>query len=99
VIRRSRDGSHKSRLGFIGAINLGKGTEMTDRGDIAVGARIFPSGRFGYSMGYRSRGAALDALDSMCAEGEISACETRLERYNVSGTPHKIIARWAITVE
>lgn len=61
-------------------------------------SRLFPSGRFGYAMGYKSREAAQDAYDSMCNEGEMSPGEGRLESYDAGNgghAPRK--TRWAVT--
>ena len=62
-------------------------------------SRHFPSGRFGYAMGYKTREAAQDAFDSMCNGDELSPGEGRIESYNASDTPHKQITRWAVTTE
>lgn len=59
--------------------------------------RILDSGRFAYASGYKSRAAAQDAFDSMCNQGELSPCEGKIESYNISGTPHKRVTRWAVT--
>lgn len=61
--------------------------------------RHFPSGRFGYATGYKTRQAAQDAFDSMCAEGEMSPCEGRVEVYNAGISPHQPKPRYAVTVE
>lgn len=60
--------------------------------------RHFASGRFGYAMGYKSREAAQDAFDSMCAESEMSPGEGKIESYNASPSPRKQITRYAVTV-
>ncbi len=61
-------------------------------------SRNFNSGRFAYSMGYKSREAAIDAFNNLCAEGEMSPCEGRIERYTVCRDGKKV-TRFAITVE
>jgi hypothetical protein len=60
--------------------------------------REFPSGRFGYAMGFKSRDAAQDAFDSMCCEGEMSPCEGRIESYNASASAWHRVTRWAVTI-
>ena len=61
-------------------------------------SRNFPSGRFGYAMGFKTRNAAQEAFDSMCAEGEMSPGEGRIESYNAGGH-FKPVTRFAITIE
>lgn len=61
--------------------------------------RHFNSGRFGYAIGYKSREAAKDAFNSMCAEGEMSPCEGRIESYDAGNGGHaKRVTRYAVTV-
>jgi len=62
-----------------------------------MNGRYFNSGRFGYAIGYRSRTAAEDTFDSMCAEGEISPCEGRVESY-LSQRDGKTVTRYAVTI-
>lgn len=68
-----------------------------------MSSRHFPSGRFGYSMGHKSRAAAQDAFDSMCAEGDLSPGEGRVESYDAGNGGHAKrvtrVTRWAITTE
>lgn len=61
-------------------------------------SRFLNSGRFAYAVGYKSREAAQAAFDSMCAEGEISQCEGRIEPYPVR-MDGKALTRYAVTVE
>lgn len=63
-----------------------------------MSTRHFPSGRFAYAMGYKTHDAAQEAFNSMCAEGEMSPCEGRIEPYNAGGH-FKPVRRYAITVE
>jgi len=59
--------------------------------------RHFNSGRFGYAMGFKSKEAAQDAFDGMCADGEMSPGEGVIESYNVGGH-FKRETRYAVTV-
>jgi len=60
-------------------------------------SRFLNSGRFGYAMGYATADKARDAFDGMCADGEMSPCEGRVEPYQVR-KDGKSLTRYAVTV-
>jgi len=62
-------------------------------------SRNFPSGRFGYAMGYKSREAAQEAFGGVCNEGEMSPGEGMIEPYNAGASPHQHKTRYAVTVQ
>lgn len=61
-------------------------------------SRHFPSGRFAYALGYKSEDSAFEAMCDMVNGCELSPYEGHIEAYNASGTPHKRVTRYAITV-
>lgn len=58
--------------------------------------RFLNSGRFGYSMGYKSENAAYEAFWNMCNEGELSEHEGKVESYRVRKDGREV-TRYAIT--
>lgn len=57
-------------------------------------SRLFPSGRFAYSVGHKSHEAAYEAMCDMVNGCELSPHEGQIEPYNASATPRKRITRY-----